>query len=100
MNESDYLKRPDARGFLAVKDALRRWDPIGVYEIDPNWPDDEYDGYISEIIRILDAGGNVQQVSALLLHFASDNMAVNADHEQTLHIAAELVELWKELRTT
>jgi hypothetical protein len=40
MNE--YLKRPDAKGYLKVLDTLKKWDAIGVFGTNPIGPEDEY----------------------------------------------------------
>ena len=49
--DSDYLKRLDVQGHLKVKEALRKWDPIGVYGPGSRWPDDEYDAYSGPVVK-------------------------------------------------
>ncbi|GGA72289.1 hypothetical protein GCM10011507_24890 [Edaphobacter acidisoli] len=46
--------------------AIRRvfvevWDPIGVMD-DPEWPRDEYDGYIGRVFELLVLGGTDQEI--------------------------------------
>jgi hypothetical protein len=38
------------------------WDPIGVMD-DPDWPRDEYDGYIGEIYRFLARGESAEFIA-------------------------------------
>jgi hypothetical protein len=44
---------------------FERWDPIGVRDMDPAWPRDEYEGYAAGVL-------------GLVLHHASDD--VIAEH--------------------
>jgi hypothetical protein len=37
------------------------WDPIRVMD-DPEWPRDEYDGYIGRVFELLVTGGSDQQI--------------------------------------
>lgn len=37
-----------------IRDVLNRdWDPIGVFDIDENWPEDEYEGYVGKFATLL-----------------------------------------------
>ncbi len=94
--ESEYLKRPDAKGHLKVLDALRRWDPIGVYGPGSTWPDDEYDMYAPAIIRMLDAGITARDLAQHLKSIAIDMMGLSGDDKMNFAIAQELVSFWKE----
>jgi hypothetical protein len=42
MTMNEYLKRPDAKGYLKVLDTLKKWDAIGVFGTNPIGPEDEY----------------------------------------------------------
>ena len=93
--ESEYLRRPDAAGHLKVLECLRKWDPIGVFEIDLNWPKDEYDGYSATIVRLLDAGMSTEDLIKHLREIVEQNMGSTCNVEKTSAIAHELVEFWK-----
>ena len=95
MQESDYLKRPDAAGYLKVLEALRQWDPIGVLQSDANWPRDGYDAYAPEIVRLLDAGTTADHLTQVLHRIAEENMGLKSDPERDARIAAELVAFWR-----
>ena len=95
MTDSEYLSREDARGHLKVLEVLRKWDPIGVYKMESNWPLDEYDSYAPQIIRLLDAGGNERQVAAELQQIASLRIGMNSPWAHHLDIAKELVDFWR-----
>jgi len=49
--ESREVRRAIRRVFVEI------WDPIGVMS-DPNWPRDEYDGYIGRVSELLVTGGS------------------------------------------
>jgi hypothetical protein len=93
--ESDYLKRPDAKGYLKVLECLRQWDPMGVVEDAP----DEYDSYIPEIIDMLDGGIETEHLAAYLMTLAREHMGVSCDKTQTDKITGELVVFWKKWKT-
>ena len=49
--ESREMRRAIRRVFVEF------WDPIGVMS-DPEWPRDEYDGYIGRVFELLTTGGS------------------------------------------
>lgn len=98
MSRNEYVKRPDAVGYLKVCEILREWDPIGVFGPDSNCPPDEYDSYAPSIIRLLDAGGDVKQVAAELREIAHKKMGISTPRSDDLSIAKELVAFWQELK--
>jgi hypothetical protein len=95
MEGSDYLKRPDVQPYLKVCECLRKWDPIGVFEIADDWPKDEYDGYAPAIVRLLDQGANAVFVADFLNQLVHNNMGLKPDPNRSKEIAQELVEYWK-----
>lgn len=97
MAESEYLRRPDARPHLKVMECLRKWDPIGVFAVGSNWPQDEYDGYSGHIVTMLDAGVDAKSLAKHLRHLAEDNMGCRCDMAKTKAIAEELVDYWRNL---
>ena len=98
MEDSEYLKRPDAQPHLKVMEALRKWDPIGVFSIGSDWPKDEYDGYSGPIVRMLDAGIDAKALAKHLRRLAEKNMGCRCDRAKTMEMAEELVEFWKQLK--
>ncbi len=95
---SDYLRRPDAKGHLKVMELLRKWDPIGVLD-DSGWPDDEYDMYSSPIVRMLDAGVTETELYHHMKSIVEERMEISCDKRKTRQIARELIEFWKEWKT-
>jgi hypothetical protein len=93
MSNSDYLKRPDVQPYLRVRAALQKWDPIGVSDIS----EDEYDGYIPQLIRLLDQGAGAEYLTDFLVTLVHDNMGLEANLAQTKEIAKNLVIYWKTL---
>lgn len=91
---SDYLKRLDVQGHLKVKEALRKWDPIGVFDLDPPWPDDEYDSYSGPIVTMLDAGAPKEKMVKYLEGVCVDHIGMPFDRMRTERILDELLAFW------
>ena len=91
---SDYLKRLGAQGHLKVKQALRRWDPIGVYEGGGDWPDDEYDGYSAPVVRLLDVGAPKEEVMKYLRAVCVNSLEMPFDAAHTAPLVDELLAFW------
>lgn len=58
------------------------WDPIGIKD-EPN-AQDEYDGYVGEILGLLSGGATDEQLTSRLLYFVNDRMGLDATPEQML----------------
>ena len=67
--ESREVRRAIRKVFVEV------WDPIGVMS-DPEWPRDEYDGYIGRVFELLVTDGTDRQIIDYLL-WASDRMGMD-----------------------
>ena len=91
--DSEYVRRPDAKGHLKVMELLREWDPIGVI-CDDN--QDEYDGYSPTIVLMLDAGVSEEQLYQYLKRLVTGHMGIGCDCRKTREIARLLVDFWKE----
>ncbi len=93
---SDYLRRPDARGYLKV---LRNWDPIGVLK-DPRWPRDEYDSYAAPLVRMLDAGVPRRKIVNWMSRLVTHEMGLGyANRKHTTQCAQELIDFWREWKS-
>ncbi len=91
---SDYLKRLDVQGHLKVKEALRKWDPIGVYGSDSDWPDDEYDSYSGPIVSFLDSGAPKERILEYLHDICERHITLPFDRPKTEKIIDELIIYW------
>lgn len=93
--ESEYLRRPDAREHLKVLEVLRQWDPIGVISESNQ---DEYDSYAPRLIRLLDARCTPRILAKELYRIKTKEMGLCGfwimSHEKK--IAEELVKWWNE----
>jgi len=94
MMTSEYLRRLDVQGHLKVKEALRRWDPIGVYDEGTGWPDDEYDSYAGPLVSMLDQGYPKEEMMKYLKDCAEGAMEVPFDPDHTSEILDELRAFW------
>ena len=95
---SDYLKRLGAQGHLKVKEALRKWDPIGVYGMDSTWPDDEYDGYSGAVVGFLDQGSPKEEILRYLERVCVERMEIPFDRARASSVVEELVVFWPKWR--
>jgi hypothetical protein len=76
-----------------VRRAIRRvfvevWDPIRVMD-DPEWPRDEYDGYIGPVFELLVTGGTDQQIIDYLL-WAIDRMGMDGSRSSLQTVVSAL----------
>jgi hypothetical protein len=78
--------------------ALQRWDPIGVYQGESDWPEGEYDGYAPLIVRRLDAGTDAEELCEEMLRLAGREMNISANAQRTRRVAVDLVEFWRSMR--
>jgi len=97
MTRNEYLRRPDAKGYVKVLEVLRRWDPIGVIS---EHNQDEYDSYAAPIVRHLDGGTTVEDLYALMKQIVVENMEIGVDEAHTRSCAEELVRFWEEWKPT
>lgn len=81
--ESREVRRAIRRVFVEI------WDPIGVMT-DPDWPRDEYDGYIGRIFELLVLGGNDEEIVDYLSRATNDHMGLSASREQLAPVVKAL----------
>lgn len=80
--------------FMLIRTVLiRDWEPIICNEL---LPDNEYDSYIPEIIRLLRSDCSSEQLAVYLQHVERDYMEVETDPERTTRVASKLIAAWKQ----
>lgn len=78
-----------------VRDVLfRDWDPIGC-----GVPEDEYDSYVPEIIRLLLQGAEAQQISDHLYMLETSKMGSPGNRKRNARVAAKLLSLMDDSRS-
>lgn len=70
---------------------LTKWDPIGIQ--DEPQAQDEYVSYVSQIVRLIEAGASVQSVAESLLSIEHERMGLPGDAVRALAVAQALVAL-------
>jgi hypothetical protein len=94
--------RPQEDKFMALSEKLRAsvkqvllltWDPIGVKDIEE--ARDEYDAYVSPIVRSILERRAATELRDQLLAFETDRMGLEGDEGRASSVAAELVGLQK-----
>jgi hypothetical protein len=90
----DYIKRLGAQGHQKVRQALRKWDPIGVYRGGSDFPDDEYEAYSAPLVALLDHGRPKSEIVAYLKKVCVEQIEVAFDCRHTETIVDELLAFW------
>lgn len=95
-HESDYVRRPEALGYVKTLQVLRDWDPIGVFEGDHKGPQDEYDSYAASVMRMLDAGKSREEIVEHLGSIATEQIGLSSfDRLHTEFCVLNLIEFWR-----
>ncbi len=87
-----------------VKDALRRWDPIGVIEelVNSGIPPNEYDSYAPHVLGMLREECSISKLQAYLEYTREETMGMGRAFPDTTadanRIATELVTWWESKR--
>jgi hypothetical protein len=75
---------------------LRDWDPIGVQE--ETRAQDEYDGYVGGVYRLLAAGASPRSVAEHLAHVEAEQMGLGVPADKLMGVATKLCALDVKLR--
>ena len=62
-----------------LKDIKRLWmefDPIGVYQLGSDWPDDEYDTYVVSTLHLLEQGASFDTLKNYISHVVHHDMGL------------------------
>lgn len=70
---------------------LREWDPIGVG--DAPQAQDEYDGYVGGVYRLLAKGPSADEVANHLAHIERESMGLSTDASSLGDVSKHLVNL-------
>jgi hypothetical protein len=53
------------------------FDPIGVFTIDGDWPQDEYEGYVGPCLRLCEEGKGVEDLESYIRWVVHDRMGLS-----------------------
>ena len=85
----------DVQAFAALEGNLRyllnRWDPIGVYDEELDFPPDEYDCLISPLLTRLSNGDGAAEISEFLWYDLQDHFGLDPSPGGTDDFAAKIV---------
>ncbi len=59
-------KEESRRRWKELRDIVNRWDPIGVFKMDPECPKDEYECVTGPLMRMLEARSSVEEITRYL----------------------------------
>jgi hypothetical protein len=85
------LSRAELRArFRELRDLVNTWDPIGVMA-DPEWPRDEYECVVGPLLRQLEEGAPVNEITGFLYHEFTDHFGLDVSRASTMVWAEEAV---------
>ena len=93
----DILKKDEAK--QVVKGFLREWDPIDVYALSVDWPEDEYDLYVSQVLELLNNDVSEKELEQHLTKLADEVMGSPAP-EESRDAARKIINYWTTLTLT
>jgi hypothetical protein len=82
-----------SRRIATIRELWCEWDPIGVFSIDPNWPRDEYEGYIEPTLHLLEASVGEAELTQYLERVAHQHMGLSEVCPSASDFAKRLI-LW------
>ena len=87
------LREGQAQGIQsAIRDVLLRdWDPIGVRDVPE--AQDEYDGYVGGVYRLLTAGATVPELAEHLAGIQHDSMGLSSRKDALIAVASRLKQI-------
>jgi hypothetical protein len=97
MSNADHLHPHRTAAYERVREALRRWDPIGVI-CESN--QDEYDSHAQDFAARLDARMPVDEIVESMRQLVLGNMGMSSFNEARARACAtDLAEFWRAHRT-
>lgn len=86
--------------FGRVQEFLQQWDPIGIYAAgsEDEWPAEEYDSYVPQVLLLLHAKSGVNGIESYLASVRCQQMGLPADETRDRE-CAERIEAWWQTRT-
>ena len=87
-----------SRRLATIRELWCEWDPIGVFQIDPNWPRDEYDAYVEPTLHLLEAGVDESKLAQYLENVSHETMGLSAVSTSASTFAKRLIYWFSEAR--
>ncbi len=72
-----------------MRDLWNEFDPIGVMD-DPEWPRDEYEGYVGPTMRLLEQDAGVEEIIKCLEWAVCERMGLNLEQREAMQFACRL----------
>jgi hypothetical protein len=72
------------------------WDPIGVRGLDPKCPNDEYDSYALEVLKMLEAGATATEIEVHLAELETGHIGLPNHSGRAGSVAEKAVVLRRE----
>jgi DNA-binding PadR family transcriptional regulator len=96
----DWMPPGEAGERVTISRLLKRWDPIGVFATQSDWPEDEYEGYVSPIISSLKTGPDESGIKRQLEQIRTEYMGLQPAPNADADAARQICEAWANLKAT
>jgi DNA-binding PadR family transcriptional regulator len=96
----EWMPPGDAGERVTISRLLKHWDPIGVFAGESDWPQDEYEGYVSPIISALRSGADEAIITRQLQQIRTDHMGLQPSPNADADAAREICHAWASLKAT
>jgi len=81
-----------AQEWFELRRLLNEWDPIGVYDPERDWPEDEYDCLEQPLMQRLRHGATADEIGAFLEEELTEHFGINPTGSRPHDFARRLVE--------
>ena len=85
---------------VTISRLLNEWDPIGVFDSESDWPEDEYVAYVSPILLLLKSGADNSALARQLEQIRTDQMGISPLPQADAEAARRIWEAWTRLNAS
>ena len=84
-----------AKAFAGVRALWIKFDPIGVFQMGTEWPEDEYDNYCGPVLSMLIHDASEHEIADYYKNQTEQTMGMNSTNEEAALFAEEAKYWWK-----
>lgn len=87
-------KQQSRKRWRELRDLWNKFDPIGVYSIDEDWPLDEYESYCGTHMRLLETNATTEEIIQHIYEVLLNMGIEKTDNPEKLRAFAEETQAW------
>lgn len=88
-------KEESRRRWRELREIINRWDPIGVFKMDSARPKDESECVAGPVMRMLEAGRSVDEITQYLEEEVREHVGLESVHGAAAHCATEAIKWFR-----